>query len=392
MLKSRSKYPDARSGFALPAAIFALVALSILATGGFFLARQETRIGMASERARSAFYAAELGANHVMSNWDRATYEALADWSSTTVNGNTSYGDWSVTITRMADRLYFLLASGQVNQGGQVLGNANRMLGIVARKYDIELDPPAAFSARDQVRFVGKSTVKGLDNPPPGWTMCTGPPRNKAGMLTDDSTKLDYKDNNFDITGDPAILEDAHMLNELFRLFGDLEWSELTSLATMRLSPRNFNTIGPSFTGDGDCDYSNPENWGDPLDPYSTCGDYFPLIHIAGPGISKINGGGVGQGILMVDGDLWAGGNFTFYGLIIVKGMFETGGSDNRVYGAVMADNAQLEEQSLTGGSLVQYSSCSIERAMNLNPDLNWVRPIERRSWVDLSSVVSGGG
>jgi hypothetical protein len=88
-----------------------------------------------------------------------------------------------------------------------------------------------------------------------------------------------------------------------------------------------------------------------------------------------------------VDGDLWAGGNFTFFGLVNVKGMFETGGSDNRVFGAVMADNAQLEEQSLTGGSLVQYSSCSLRRAVDENPDLNWVRPIERRGWVDLSSV-----
>ena len=41
--------------------------------------------------------------------------------------------------------------------------------------------------------------------------------------------------------------------------------------------------------------------------------------------------GGVGQGILLVDGTLDLRGNFVFYGLIIVQGSFETQGSGNRV-------------------------------------------------------------
>jgi len=379
-----------RSGFALPAAIFALVILSVLATGGFYLARQEGRIGMASERARSAFYAAEFGASHLMSNWDNDTFGALDNWESASVSQGSGDLAWTVDVTRMSNRLYFLLATGGTTQGAENLGAANRVLGIVAKKYSIDVDPPAAFTARDQVRFVGKATVHGIDNHPPGWgTACTNGLTNKAGMLSDDTTKVDYKAQNFDVTGVPPILEDAQLINDVFQLFGDLEWEELTSMATLTMGPRNFNSIGPTTTADGLCDYSNPENWGDPINPSGPCGNYFPMIHVKGPGISKINGGGVGQGILLVDGDLWAGGNFTFYGLVIVKGMFETGGSDNRVYGAVMAANAQLEEQSLTGGSLVQYSSCALNRAVDMNPDLNWVRPIERRGWVDLSSVLS---
>ena len=384
------KRENNQRGFALAAAVFALVILSVLATGGFYLARQESRIGMASERARMAFHSAELGATHVMSNWDKTTLSNLSYWESATVVPADGSDDWSVDVTRMSDRLYFLLATGEVSLGEENLGAANRMLGVVAKSYSIVVDPPAAFTARDQVRFVGKSTVKGLDQHPGGWTgACPGPLKNKAGMLSDDLTKVDYKDKNFDVSGDPPLLEDAALVDEVFKLFGDLEWEEITSLATMTIGPQNFNSIGPSTAADGTCNYLDNANWGDPLNPGSPCGNYFPMIHIKGSGTSKINGGGVGQGILLVDGDLWAGGNFTFYGLVIVKGMFETGGSDNRVFGAVMASNAELEEQSLTGGSLVQYSSCALNRAVDMNPDLTWVRPIERRGWVDLSSVVA---
>jgi hypothetical protein len=256
----------------------------------------------------------------------------------------------------------------------------------------LELDPPAAFTARDRVRFVGKATVSGIDEDPAGWAAaCAGGKlKNKAGMLTDHLSNLDYQPQNFDATGEPPIMEDAPLIDELFKVFGDLSWEELTSMATHTVSPRNFNSIGPTLTAGGTCDVNNVQNWGDPINPAAPCGGYFPMLYIKGAGDSKINGGGFGQGIILVDGNLWAGGNFVFYGLIIVKGKFETGGNGNRVNGAVMAGNAELEEQDLTGGSIIHYSSCSLARAVKNNPSLVWVRPLERRSWVDLSSLIGG--
>jgi len=382
---------DPRRGFALAAALFALVVLGVLSTGGFYFARQETRIGVASERATAAFYMAERGANQVMTEWDAATFGSLSSWATATVSDTTEDGFWSVAVTRMSSRLYFLTATGGVAEGSEVLGGANRVLGVVARLHTVEIDAPAAFTAKDRVRFVGKATVKGADGTPPGWDAdCTGGLQDVAGMLTDDVRKISYKPGNFDVSGTPPILENAQMVDDVFKIFGDLTWDELTTGATHTISPQNFNSIGPTETTGGACMWSDIENWGDPLDPTGPCWSYFPLIHIKGPGTSFINGGGYGQGILMVDGNLWAGGNFEFYGLILVKGKFETGGSGNRVYGAVLAGNADLEEQDLTGGSLVQYSSCSLDRALENNPNLNWVRPIEQRSWVDLSSVVGG--
>jgi hypothetical protein len=380
-----------RNGFALAAAVFTLVILGVLVTGGFYIARQEARIGVASERASAAFYMAEEGANRVISEWDAATFESLSDWGSATVSGVTDDGTWSVDVTRMSDYLYFLAATGGVSEGSAVYGGAGRTIGVVARRKNVKLEAPAAFSTKDKVRFVGKATVKGVDEIPPGWgENCPGPFENKAGILTNDSSSLSYKDQNFDISGEPPILEDEALLDEIFQVFGEMSWEELTALANHTVSPRNFNSIGPKVNALGKCDESDEENWGDPLDPDGPCWGYFPMIHVEGPGISKINGGGIGQGILLVDDDLWAGGDFVFYGLIIVKGKFETGGSGNRVIGGVLAGNAEFEEQLISGGSIVEYSSCSLDRAAKENRNLTWVQPLERRSWVDLSSVVGG--
>ena len=96
-------------GFALPAAVFALVVVGVLVTGGFYLARQETRIGVASERATTAFYLAERGATEVMSQWDMSTFGSLANWHSAVKADTVSDGIWPVAVTRMTDRLYFLL-------------------------------------------------------------------------------------------------------------------------------------------------------------------------------------------------------------------------------------------------------------------------------------------
>ena len=57
-------------GFALPVAVFALVIVGIITTGGFFMARQEGRIGTASEHAGMAFYLTEQGLVDVMDNWE----------------------------------------------------------------------------------------------------------------------------------------------------------------------------------------------------------------------------------------------------------------------------------------------------------------------------------
>ena len=85
-----------RAGFAMPAVIGALVIIGILVTAGFYMARQELRIGVASNHANMAVNIAQAGANEVMANWNGYQLGNIAPWDSTTITGTTQGGNWSV--------------------------------------------------------------------------------------------------------------------------------------------------------------------------------------------------------------------------------------------------------------------------------------------------------
>ena len=53
--------------------------------------------------------------------------------------------------------------------------------------------------------------------------------------------------------------------------------------------------------------------------------------------------------------DLSLRGSFTFYGVIVVQGEFETQGNGNRIFGGVLAGNVTLGGQVYTGGSIISY-------------------------------------
>ncbi len=376
-----------KRGFALPTTIFALLVLAVLITGAFYMARQEAQIGAAGENAFMAFYVAEEGINRVVANWDPATFSALAPWSDTTLTGTLNQGAWTVAVTRMTDRLFFLESSGAVSRGGVLLSGARRRIGVAVRVNAAEINPPAALITRGNTEVRAGAEVNGFDQDPPGWsTLCNGPTENKAGIITDDTTQIDFKGKG-DVLGDPTMQEDTTITDATFTKFGDLLWEDLVDLAAIRLSGGAINTIQPDSTAGGVCLTGNPTNWGNPLDIDGACADYFPIIHSTGPYLS-IQSGGMGQGILLVDGDLDLRGNFTFHGIVIVQGNFETQGTGNRIYGAVMASNADLDSQALVGGSQVTYSACAVTRAVLNNQALTRARSFPERSWMDLSSAV----
>ena len=162
-------------------------------------------------------------------------------------------------------------------------------------------------------------------------------------------------------------------------------WSLLEEFVEARGLPRHMLAVEAAMRFYAERLAGDAENWGDPETPGSTCENYFPIIFVNGD--ANIQGGGSGQGILLVAGDLDLRGNFAFYGVIIVQGDFETQGNGNRVFGGVLAGNATLGAQTLTGGSEVQFSSCAIERAI-FNSSLTRARRLPNRSWVDVSYLV----
>jgi formylmethanofuran dehydrogenase subunit C len=140
--------------------------------------------------------------------------------------------------------------------------------------------------------------------------------------------------------------------------------------------------VGPSLQN-GACKTNDNKNWGDParnaLLP-GACETYFPIIYA--PGDLSINGN-VGQGVLLVGGNLNIQGNFTFYGPVISRGTVKLTGVGNHITGSILAANVQdsTSTSSLLGSSAIQYSSCANNVALQRT-----AMPVKapQRSWAEL--------
>lgn len=374
-------------GFALAAALISITILAAVAMAGFLTIRQESRIGQASEKSTMAFYMAEHGLNQVLATWDAPTLNGLAVGGQQTVTQTHPMGTVDVTVTRGADMIFYLDATSNLTAQG-ALYPASRRLGVVARLSTAEIEPRAALTTRHNANVRGSAEVHGEDVSPSHWGsqgLCTGTLEDKPGILIDDSTGVGSRGSG-SITGDPAVVEDPTLNDSTFTQFGQFSWDDLVALADISLPGGSFSGAAPSLDVNGDCDTSNPYNWGEPGLWVPECQNYFPIIHINGS--VRIQSGGRGQGLLLVEQDLELRGGFEFYGVVIVKGNFETQGNGNKVYGAAMASNADFQDQTIVGGSVTQWSSCAVDRMKQNLSSLSRVRPLQERSWVDLSSLV----
>jgi hypothetical protein len=381
-----------RGGFALPAVLGALVIIGILATAGFYTSRQELRIGVASAHTNLAVNIAQAGVNEVMANWNGYQLGNILPWSDTTLTDTISDGIWTVSIANANDFVYFLTATGEVTRGGDMWSGARRTIGLSAKILFADIDPPAALTTRGKVKVGGTGDIDGTNHTPALWApYCTTvPPNDTTGVMVDDSTGGNPSTGGAaTIGGSPPADEDSTLVDSSFTIFGDMTWNELTLFAQqdgkeITSLGTNITVTEPVLDGSGRCDTDVLTNWGDSL-PLTPCGAYFPLIYHAGN--VDIQSTGYGQGILLVEGDLRIRGGYTFFGIIITQGTFTTGSGVNRVVGAVMASNAADLGQTFTGTALIEYSRCAVTRAVLNNAALSRARPLEERSWVDLSGA-----
>ncbi len=376
-------------GFVLAAAAFGLMVVIVLVTGGFFMARQEARVGVANVQAYDAFYSAERALAELSgANWDPSTYSALTLMQPRTLYDTVDDAAIEIDITRFSQRLYYLEATATMINRGEFSG-ASRKVGMMYKLFSADLLPPAALTTRGPTEIRGSAEVHGSDTNPSQWgALCADYGNDdKPGILSDDTTQVSGG-NNHTLTGNPAVEQDTTINDSTFLKFGDVEWAQLVAMADKTIGSGGTTVISesaPVLNGDGTCNESAIYNWGDPTSASNPCSDYFPLVYINGS--ARIQSGGVGQGVLLVDGTLDLRGNFVWHGVVIVQGTFETQGSGNRVLGGVMASNADFDAQSLVGGSVVTNSTCAASRAILENSALTRVIPVANRSWVDISAI-----
>lgn len=385
-----------RRGFALPAALFSLVVVALLVLSGFYLAGQERNIGQSTEYAAQATLLAETGLNEVLATWEPGQGNpTLGGAPLTNCPGCAGVvaglnGGWQASLTRVGERLYLVESTGAVDQVGRFSG-ATRTVGAFARLMSLDFEADAALTTRGNVETRGGASIDGRDVIPAGYT-CTGTPQDRAGVITTPGSTVTSRGTSTIVGSPPSRTDGTNDPNEFFQ-FGDLGWDDLVALANIRLPGGNINNTGPRFDSDGNCDRAQALNWGDPerLLTNTACRSYYPIIHVNGT--ARIQSGGRGQGILLVEGDLDLRGDFLFHGIIMTKGQLGVQGAGNRVIGTALAANGLEIDPDLStfvGASVVQYSSCAIQTALVNLAGLNVLRPVANRSWIDLTAAGFG--
>jgi hypothetical protein len=151
-----------RRGFVLVAVLFALVLLTALASGEFFEALQELRIGRNAALDVTLQTAAESGIAAALAAWDPRASGALGSGTVLTLPGSVPAGmTGGVEARRLNDRL--LLLRSRVSDG---LGTT-RTVELVARLVGPELRQ-AAVRARS-VDAVTLARAEGTDRNPASW-------------------------------------------------------------------------------------------------------------------------------------------------------------------------------------------------------------------------------
>ena len=375
-------------GFVIPAVIFVIVVVSLLALSGLYVAQNNADASTGIRRSWKAFNAANAGGARTLANWDRWRYGGLAPGGSFDTGWRPlpDGSEYRGTIRRVddnSDPLQMLFHVQTVGRPGPGV-TAQRSLVTMARAVRPQgMCCDGAMKARGQLDIRGTGAgvkVNGFDVTPTAWAgRCTAPTADMPGIRIFEDGDVTISGNP-ELDGVPAVLEDATITDDDFTQFGELTYADLAAAADKQVpGGAVLDEIRPAVA-DGQCQTSPMNNWGDPIVPGSPCWDYLPIIHVNGD--LKMTGNGVGQGVLLIDGDLQITGTFEFYGVVIVQGHADFRGTTDLHGGLLVRNGISADSESyLRGGTTIQYSSCSAARAMM---QATVAKPLAGRYWFDV--------
>lgn len=374
-------------GMALAVAIFALVVVGALVAGAFFAGTQEQRVGENQRRVQTSFGVAEAGSQERVLSWDPGTMNKRASYPSDSVvigpnaaapNGTGSYGGYSY---KMGQNVFLIDVTGRdrASAAGAIAGGggARQRIGMITRIAPVDFGIHASLTTQGVVSMSGNANINGADQIPTGWTSCDPPGAPQAGVRDQGGNVTET--GNATVVGTPPVVNDPSINNNTFTTFGGATYAQLAARANVVIPAGNYTTA-PVVTN-GVCDKTVLTNWGDGMNPLAACASYFPIIHATGT-ITVNNT--QGQGILLVDGDLNVQGSYQFFGIVIIQGDLKTAGggsTDAHFWGGVMAKNADLSVQNLSGKATLNFSSCSMLAALQATSPISLMRS---RGWVQL--------
>lgn len=294
-----------------------------------------------------------------------------------TLPNNTSA---KVRVTGLGNSLYLLTAQGTA--GTLVNSQASRRTSMLISMLSPKVNMLGALTTRGSTKIGGSSFINGNDTTQySGWNCPTPGTYPKMPALTlNDTTNISTSGcgSYSCLSGSPKVKIDvtAADTNTYFDYGNGLKWPDLVGMASKTVSggPTGITTTG------GVCNTSSIGNWGDPnrASPAGACESYFPIIYA--PGDLQVTGG-VGQGILLVAGNLKVTGGFKWYGPVIVRKDLDTSGTGGHFNGGVMAANVNLDQNSVLGNAVITYSTCVLTEVMK---NIGEPRPIAQRPWAEL--------
>ena len=367
---------------ALGVVLIAIAVISLMIVGAFFANIQEYRLGSNNLTQARAMTAAEYGQGYTYQNWNRSwnAFKAGTTFVTAYAPGDGSID--TVRVTKLNSLTFLIKSEGRAGIGPH--GGARRHAGLFVRLQVPQVKILGAITTKGSVKIGGTTSISGTDSSLAGWNCPpTGAP--VAGVVVPSLSNLTSGGScgatYSCLKGSPLVsISTAAMDTNTYFYYGGLTWSDLVAMADKQVSG-TLTGVGPMVTG-GSCATSNNKNWGDPgrASTPGVCENYFPIIYA--PGDLTINGN-MGQGVLLVGGNLYIQGGFTFSGPVISRGTVKLAGTGNHINGSVLAANVidSTSSTSLTGNSAIQYSSCA-----NMTALQRTAMPVRapKRSWAEL--------
>jgi hypothetical protein len=378
----RPTHSDER-GIALAMALLGIVLIGALVTGTLYAGRLEMSSSRNAIYSAQANEAAEAGLTAAFNPWNTA-------WNSTTnypistpaqpgvqqatvypftsPQGNTSIR-YTNTVRRLQGGIYEITSLGEkLDAGGNVV--ASRLLSELGKLVVPSVDIQAAVTANADVQVNGNTTkVDGNDQVPAGWGgQCPVPAAGTGvyGIRTSDQVGTS---GNPDIDGVPSDTKENDVTVTTATVL--TPFNSLVPLASITLSGAGgIQTYNPAPSASGSpagCNLSDLDNWGEPYRVPSyipQCITYMPIVYYPGNGTLKLSNGRA-QGIILSAGDIDVAGNFEFDGILIALGAIDTHGTGNKMTGAVLSGNANInDDDTIAGTPTILYSSCAVSTVL----------------------------
>ena len=370
-----------RSGFALPAAIFSVVLVSVLVAGALFVATEELRAGRGDGADQRALAAAEWALQRAILTWDaRRNITQPVGRTDTLMTEYAAPNDTLVVLaTRLQRRSVWITATA--TRGGDGPGiPARHTVGASLRLVDTPFPPPAALTSGGAV-LVDGGVVDGRAAGPSGdsTTTCTAS-ASAAGIRVPDVSRvtcpLCATSPGSGVFGLPPI-DSSGVPDSTYAAVVDATIASLVRRASIDLPG---GTMAPRPTvANALCDLTDPFNWGDPGGT-SPCVNWLPVVHMRGSVV--LSAGSAGQGILVVDGSVRVEGGARFVGVVLARGEVTVTGPGAEIAGAVFAAPGGAGATSrITDGGAIRFEPCAVQRASMIAARLV---ATPERWWVEL--------